>query len=187
MTSITPSSAGDSSVLGSPSIQSTILSLCSISVVFHRVTRSQVRIKRWVVSLMLRSTCRHSAIRVSRVNSFLLQLLDHAGATKLRTYVLPQEYAKVKNANEAEWKNETDMTLLLDGWSSARYDSVMGWMLRMRSGRVQVLGLTNISSSHHTAVNLAGAHLFVASKTIGLRVVVVWQFTSSHMLLAAER
>jgi hypothetical protein len=141
---------------------------------------------RGVASLMLRSTCRYSAIWASRVNSFLLQLLEHAGATKLRTYVLPQEYAKVKNANEEERKNETDMTLLLDGWSNARNDSVMGWMLRMRSGSVQVLGLTNISSSHHTAVNLAGAHLFVTFEMIGLGVV-VWQFTSSHMLLVADR
>jgi hypothetical protein len=68
----------------------------------------------------------------------------------------------VKNANEAKRKNETDMTLLLDDWSNARNDSVMRWMLRMRRGSAQVLGLTNISSSHHTAVNLAGAHLFVA-------------------------
>jgi hypothetical protein len=183
MTSTTLSSVGGSSVLGSPSIQSTILSLCSTSVVFHRVARSLVRIMRWVVSLMLRSTCRYSAIRVSRANLFLLQLVDHTGATKLRTYVLPQEYAKVKNANEAERKNETDMTLLLDGWSNARNDSVMGWMLRMRSGSAQVLGLTNISSSHHTAVNLAGAHLFVTFETMGLRVVMV---CSSHRRICVK-
>jgi hypothetical protein len=83
MTSTTLSCFGGSSVLGSPSVQSTILSLCSISVVFHRVTGSQVRIMRGVASLMLRSTCRYSAIRESRANLSLLQLVDHAGATKL--------------------------------------------------------------------------------------------------------
>jgi hypothetical protein len=66
-------------------------------------------------------------------------LLEHAGATKLRSYGLPEEYAKAKKANDAERESETDMTFLLDGWSNACMDSLMGWMLRTRSGSVQVL------------------------------------------------
>jgi hypothetical protein len=82
----------------------------------------------------------------------------HAGATKLRTVVLSAAYAKATSANMAERQQQTNMTLLLDGWSNKRMDSLMGWCLRTPDGRVQVLDLTDISDVTHTADRLAGAY-----------------------------
>jgi hypothetical protein len=65
----------------------------------------------------------------------------------------------VLKADAAERENQTDMTLLLDGWSNQCMNSLMGWLLRTRDGRVQVLALTNISEDAHTAIKLSGAHL----------------------------
>jgi hypothetical protein len=42
------------------------------------------------------------------------------------------------SANEAERQGATDMTMALDGWSTQRMESVMGWVLRMCDGHVQV-------------------------------------------------
>ena len=64
-----------------------------------------------------------------------------------------------------ERESQTDMTLLLDGWTNQRMESLMGWILRTTDGRVQVLALTNISSADHTAGNLAGAYLCSSEPT----------------------
>jgi aminopeptidase-like protein len=87
----------------------------------------------------------------------------HSGSTKLRSSALNAEYAKVVSANEAERQGATDITMALDGWSTQRMESVMGWVLRMCDGHVQVLDLTDISDLRHTADKLAGAHLRVAA------------------------
>jgi hypothetical protein len=51
----------------------------------------------------------------------------------------------VLKAEAAERETQTDMTLLLDGWSNQRMNSLMGWLVRTREGRVQVLALTDMS------------------------------------------
>jgi hypothetical protein len=53
-----------------------------------------------------------------------------AGATKLRTSVLPAEDARVQEANMEERESQADMTLLLNGWTNHRMERLMGWLLR---------------------------------------------------------
>ena len=81
---------------------------------------SQVRIMRWVVKLMLRSTFATQQSGFHASNYSCCNCMSPQVQPKLRICVLRQEYAKMKHAGNAERKNETDMTLVLDGWSDAQ-------------------------------------------------------------------
>ena len=74
--------------------------------------------------------------------------------------MLPAEYAKVAQADRKRREGQTNMTLAIDGWSNAAMHSIYGVTLRFSDGSTQLLKLEDLSSEIHTAVNIAGNHMY---------------------------
>ena len=58
-----------------------------------------------------------------------------------------------------EREKHVNMTISVDGWSSARMQSLFGAVLQLPTGAVQLLKLLDLSAVSHTADNICGKHL----------------------------